>query len=62
MFLDQEYVKLSYPRQYFLSIPFAFRCTKKILTHNVDRNLAETGVTIPDITCVIDTGKHREMR
>lgn len=25
-------------------------------------NLAETGVTIPDITAVIDTGKHREMR
>lgn len=25
-------------------------------------NIAETGVTIPDITCVIDTGKHREMR
>lgn len=25
-------------------------------------NVAETGVTIPDITCVIDTGKHREMR
>ncbi|KAG1854088.1 P-loop containing nucleoside triphosphate hydrolase protein [Suillus tomentosus] len=22
----------------------------------------ETGITIPDITCVIDTGKHREMR
>lgn len=25
-------------------------------------NIAETGVTIPDITCVIDTGKQREMR
>lgn len=25
-------------------------------------NIAETGVTIPDITCVVDTGKHREMR
>lgn len=25
-------------------------------------NIAETGVTIPDITAVIDTGKHREMR
>lgn len=25
-------------------------------------NIAETGITIPDITCVIDTGKHREMR
>jgi ATP-dependent RNA helicase DHX29 len=25
-------------------------------------NIAETGVTIPDVTCVIDTGKHREMR
>ena len=25
-------------------------------------NIAETGVTIPDITCVIDTGKHKEMR
>lgn len=28
----------------------------------ISTNLAETGVTIPDITCVIDTGKHREMR
>jgi ATP-dependent RNA helicase DHX29 len=25
-------------------------------------NIAETGITIPDVTCVIDTGKHREMR
>lgn len=25
-------------------------------------NIAETGVTIPDITCVIDSGKHKEMR
>lgn len=25
-------------------------------------NIAETGVTIPDINCVIDVGKHREMR
>jgi ATP-dependent RNA helicase DHX29 len=25
-------------------------------------NIAETGITIPDITCVIDAGKHREMR
>lgn len=25
-------------------------------------NIAETGITIPDITCVIDCGKHREMR
>lgn len=25
-------------------------------------NIAETGVTIPDITCVIDSGRHREMR
>ena len=25
-------------------------------------NIAETGITIPDITCVIDTGKHKEMR
>ncbi|AEO59389.1 hypothetical protein MYCTH_2307634 [Thermothelomyces thermophilus ATCC 42464] len=24
-------------------------------------NIAETGITIPDVTCVIDTGKHREM-
>ncbi|BGP39119.1 hypothetical protein JCM10449v2_003057 [Rhodotorula kratochvilovae] len=28
----------------------------------VSTNIAETGVTIPDITAVIDTGKHREMR
>jgi ATP-dependent RNA helicase DHX29 len=25
-------------------------------------NIAETGITIPDITCVVDTGKHKEMR
>lgn len=25
-------------------------------------NIAETGITIPDCTCVIDTGKHKEMR
>ena len=25
-------------------------------------NIAETGITIPDVTCVIDTGKHREIR
>ncbi|KAI9676489.1 MAG: hypothetical protein M1817_000647 [Caeruleum heppii] len=25
-------------------------------------NIAETGITIPDITCVIDAGKHKEMR
>lgn len=28
----------------------------------VSTNIAETGVTIPDVTCVIDSGKHREMR
>ena len=27
----------------------------------VSSNIAETGVTIPDITCVIDSGRHREM-
>lgn len=25
-------------------------------------NIAETGITIPDVTCVIDSGKQREMR
>ncbi|GAB7344449.1 hypothetical protein MBLNU457_2291t1 [Dothideomycetes sp. NU457] len=25
-------------------------------------NIAETGITIPDVTCVIDTGTHKEMR
>ena len=25
-------------------------------------NIAETGITIPDVTCVVDTGKHKEMR
>lgn len=24
-------------------------------------NIAETGITIPDVTCVIDSGRHREM-
>jgi ATP-dependent RNA helicase DHX29 len=28
----------------------------------ISTNIAETGVTIPDITCVIDSGKQREMR
>lgn len=32
---------------------------KKIV---ISTNVAETGITIPDITCVIDTAKHREMR
>lgn len=25
-------------------------------------NIAETGITIPDVTCVVDTGRHKEMR
>ena len=33
--------------------------TKKIV---LATNIAETGITIPDVTCVIDTGKHKEMR
>lgn len=33
--------------------------TRKIV---LATNIAETGITIPDVTCVIDTGKHREMR
>lgn len=33
--------------------------TRKIV---IATNIAETGITIPDITCVIDSGKHREMR
>lgn len=28
----------------------------------ISTNIAETGVTIPDVTCVIDSGKHRETR
>lgn len=31
-------------------------------TGRIATNIAETGITIPDITCVIDSGKHREMR
>lgn len=34
----------------------------RLINISVHSNLAETGVTIPDITAVIDTGKHREMR
>jgi ATP-dependent RNA helicase DHX29 len=33
--------------------------TRKIV---LATNIAETGITIPDITCVIDSCKHREMR
>ncbi len=33
--------------------------TRKIV---LATNIAETGITIPDITSVIDTGKHKEMR
>ncbi|KAI5860812.1 P-loop containing nucleoside triphosphate hydrolase protein [Durotheca rogersii] len=33
--------------------------TRKIV---LATNIAETGITIPDVTCVIDSGKHREMR
>lgn len=33
--------------------------TRKIV---LATNIAETGITIPDITCVIDLGKHKEMR
>ena len=33
--------------------------TRKIV---LATNIAETGVTIPDVTCVVDTGKHKEMR
>ena len=40
----------------FLVPPLGFR--KIVLATNI----AETGITIPDITCVIDTGKHKEMR
>ena len=33
--------------------------TRKIV---LATNIAETGITIPDVTCVVDTGKHKEMR
>ncbi|KAI9801044.1 MAG: hypothetical protein M1825_003579 [Sarcosagium campestre] len=40
----------------FLIPPQGFR--KIVLATNI----AETGITIPDVTCVIDAGKHKEMR
>jgi len=33
--------------------------TRKIV---LATNIAETGITIPDVTCVVDSCKHREMR
>ena len=35
------------------------RGTRKIV---IATNIAETGITIPDVTCVVDAGKHKEMR
>ncbi|KAI9704578.1 MAG: hypothetical protein M1820_005491 [Bogoriella megaspora] len=43
-------------QQAFLIPP---RGTRKIV---LSTNITETSVTIPDITCVIDTAKHKEMR
>jgi ATP-dependent RNA helicase DHX29 len=40
---------------------FVFTCPMSDLC-SLATNIAETGITIPDITCVIDSGKHREMR
>ncbi|KAL4071050.1 P-loop containing nucleoside triphosphate hydrolase protein [Scleroderma citrinum] len=41
------------------------KCSSLILDHTYTlysaTNIAETGITIPDITCVIDSGKQREM-
>ncbi|KAI6044950.1 P-loop containing nucleoside triphosphate hydrolase protein [Pisolithus marmoratus] len=34
---------------------------RKVRKIVIATNIAETGITIPDITCVIDSGKHREM-
>jgi ATP-dependent RNA helicase DHX29 len=42
--------------QAFLTPP---RGVRKIV---LATNIAETGITIPDVTCVVDTGKHKEMR
>ena len=42
--------------QAFLAPP---QGTRKIV---LATNIAETGITIPDVTCVIDTGRHKEMR
>lgn len=41
---------------------FCIQHRSKELACFIATNIAETGITIPDITCVIDTGKHREMR
>lgn len=43
-------------------VPLCQPSTSHIMVALSATNIAETGITIPDITCVIDSGKHREMR
>jgi ATP-dependent RNA helicase DHX29 len=49
-------------RKIVLGWQIARRHDRSWLTCYLATNIAETGITIPDITCVIDSGKHKEMR
>jgi len=47
-------------RKIVISKVFSLPCIF-LLTNYTGSNIAETGITIPDVTTVIDSGKHRQM-